>query len=82
MSTTPGTERLHEWNEFFTLAVQRIGDPGRHGGSDLACEDAVGFQLAQLLGQNLLRDLGQFLAELGEAARSKGKMPKDLVQQS
>src|SRR5215469_5128603 len=74
----PRTKRLHEGYKFFTLAVQGIADLRWYGGTGLARDNPVGLQLAQLLGQNLVRDLWNFPPDLRKPARSRGKMPKDL----
>jgi hypothetical protein len=41
-------------------------------------QDAVFFELTQLVGEDLLGDFGELTTELGEAAGAEGKMPEDL----
>lgn len=44
----------------------------------MASDNTVRFELTQLVREDLLGNLGDFLPELGKTARAEGEMPKDL----
>ena len=56
---------------------QRVGDPHRRPGFDLALDQAFLLELAQALGEQPVREPGNRLAELAEAHRPLGQGADD-----
>lgn len=56
MACAPGAEDAHGLEEFPAGTSEGVGDLGRRGVHDLAVNDAVGFELAELGGEDLLAD--------------------------
>jgi hypothetical protein len=52
MSRPPSTECAHRFDQFLTCRGQGVGHLGRPSMLNRAMDDAVGFELAQLGGQN------------------------------
>src|SRR3954451_16213907 len=66
----PGLQLGHRRAEVGALLGQRVADPDRGAGVDLATDDAGLLELSQALGEQPVREAGDDLAELAEAQRS------------
>jgi hypothetical protein len=75
MARTPGAEDAHGLDELLAGTREGVGDLGRRGVRDLAMDDAVGFHLAELRGQDFFADAGEKIAKLREALRAEAQMP-------
>jgi hypothetical protein len=75
MARTPGAEDAHGLDELLAGTREGVGDLRRRGVRDLAMDDAVGFHLAELRGQDFFADAGEKIAKLREALRAEAQMP-------
>jgi hypothetical protein len=73
---TPSAQGEQGTVERATKLGQGVLDVRWDLGADLAVHDAVAFQLAQLLGQDLLAHAGQLAAENTEPARLDAERPE------
>ena len=62
MCAAPVTEVFHERDQFSACDAERISDGRRNGATNLTLNDAVGFELPELVGQNFFADGAKFTA--------------------
>ncbi len=77
MARTPSAEDAHGLDELFAGAGERVGDLGWRSVFDLATNNAVGFELAQLCSEDFFADTWEQIAKLREALGAKAEMPDD-----
>ena len=78
MGAAPVAEGFHHGNQFLPFLCERVGYLGWLGGSCGARNHAIALQLPELIGEHLLGNLVQLLAEFRKPPRTKRKMPQDL----
>src|SRR6266849_9651929 len=74
----PVAKAFEERDQGLAGGAERIGDPWRRGANSRSVDDTIPFQFAELRGENFFADAWQKIAEFGEAARAKRKMPHGL----
>ena len=78
MRTAPVAEFFHQRNKLAAFRIQRIGDLRGNRCGGRAVKNAVALQLAQLVGQDLLRNSRELAADFGKAPGAEGEVPEDL----
>jgi hypothetical protein len=75
---SPAAYGLNHWRERLAVLRQRVLDPCRRAGTRrLAKDEAVRFEIAERLGQNLLRDAWHHLPKLVEPSRLEREPVED-----
>ena len=74
----PVAQVFEQRDQCLAGGAERIGDLGRRGAHCRSSDDAVLFQFTELRGENPCADASEKIAEFGEAARAKRKVPDRL----
>ena len=74
----PVTEVFHQRNQFAAFPIQGIGHLRGNRCGGRPAKHTIAFELAELVGEDLLGNLRKSAADFGKAPRAEGEMPEDL----
>jgi len=73
----PGAHVFEDGDEVVAGEAEAVVDAGRDGRLDGSEDEAIGFELAELGGEDLLADAPEEIAEFAEAVGLEGEVPED-----
>src|SRR5208282_2206904 len=74
---SPGRHHFEDGGEAFSMARERVFDPGRNLGVDLAADNLVALEFAEFLGEHFLGGLGDQQLQIAKAPGCAFEIEKD-----